>query len=300
MKALFLLGCLGLGVLQAQKTPPPQPPAVMPKLPDETLIATFPDGTTLNMAQFKTLFAALPPNLQQMALQNRQEFLDEYSLMRDLTKIADQKKLDQESPYKEMLAFARVMVLMQAAMADANRSVSVEDSAVEKRYTANREKFKQVRVRAIRIALLPTEAEAKAKAERIAAEARRGADFGKLVRENSADEASRSKGGDYGVIRLSDGNDAVRLAVFSLKHGEISDPVRQQGGFYIFRAEEVSYQPLSEVRGQIYAELQTEQYRTWLDGISGKSKVQSVNPAFLAEPPKDPKSQLKTQSHSAQ
>src|SRR6516164_7130689 len=98
MKALFLLGCLGLGVLQAQKTPPPQPPAVMPKLPDETLIATFPDGTTLNMAQFKTLFAALPPNLQQMALQNRQEFLDEYSLMRDLTKIADQKKLDQESP----------------------------------------------------------------------------------------------------------------------------------------------------------------------------------------------------------
>src|SRR5262249_405012 len=64
MKALFLLGCLGLGILKAQTSPAPQPPAVMPNLPDETVLATFPDGTTLTMAQFKALFAALPPNLQ--------------------------------------------------------------------------------------------------------------------------------------------------------------------------------------------------------------------------------------------
>jgi parvulin-like peptidyl-prolyl isomerase len=124
------------------------------------------------------------------------------------------------------------------------------------------------------------------------AEARRGADFVKLVRENSADEETRAKDGDFGMVRLSDGNDAVRLAVFALKKGEISDPVRQPNGFLMFRAEEISYRPLSEVRGEIFGELQVEQYKSWLDGVSRDSHVKSVNPAFLGDAPKPPKSQM--------
>jgi peptidyl-prolyl cis-trans isomerase C len=294
MKALFLFGCLGLGMAFAQ-TPPapaPQPAASMPDLPEDTVIATFPDGGTLTMRDFKLLYAALPPNLQQMALRNRQEFLNEYSMLRDLTRLAEQKKLDLESPQKEALAFSRLMVLGQAAMVDANRSVEVANGATEKRYETNREKYKQVRVKVIRVAFLPDEEQAKAKAERLAAEARRGADFVKLVRENSADEETRKKDGDFGVVRLSDGNDAVRLAVFSLKKGEISDPVRQQNGFYIFRAEEISYRPFSEVRGEIFGELQAEQYKSWLDGVNSRSQVKKVNPAFLGDAPKPPKSQM--------
>jgi len=276
---------------QTPAAPAPQPAVAMPNLPEETIIATFPDGTTLTMGEFKLLYAALPPNLQQMALRNRQEFLNEYSMLRDLTRIADRKKLDLDSPQKEALAFGRLTVMAQAAMADANRTVEIEDSAVEKRYAANRDKYKQVKVKVIHVAFLPSEEQAKAKAERLSAEGRRGADFVKLVRENSADETTRAKDGDYGVVGLSDGNDAVRMAVFSLKKGEISDPVRQPTGFFIFRAEEISYRPLSEVRGEIFGELQTEQYRSWLDGVSRDSQVKSVNPAFLGDAPKPPKSQ---------
>lgn len=277
---------------QTPPAPAPQPAASMPDLPEDTVIATFPDGGTLTMRDFKLLYAALPPNLQQMALRNRQEFLNEYSMLRDLTRLAEQKKLDLESPQKEALAFSRLMVLGQAAMVDANRSVEVANGATEKRYETNREKYKQVRVKVIRVAFLPDEEQAKAKAERLAAEARRGADFVKLVRENSADEETRKKDGDFGVVRLSDGNDAVRLAVFSLKKGEISDPVRQQNGFYIFRAEEISYRPFSEVRGEIFGELQAEQYKSWLDGVNSRSQVKKVNPAFLGDAPKPPKSQM--------
>jgi parvulin-like peptidyl-prolyl isomerase len=176
-------------------------------------------------------------------------------------------------------------------MMDANREVSVEDGALQKRYEANREKYKQIRVKAIRVPFAPDEKQAKAKADRLVAQARRGADFVKLVRENSDDEASRAKDGEFGVVRLSDSNDTVRLAVFSLKQGEISDPVRQDKAFYIFRAEEIGYRPLSEVHNEIFGELQAEQRKLWLDGVSGKSKVRNVNPAFLADPAKPGKSQ---------
>jgi peptidyl-prolyl cis-trans isomerase C len=291
MRVFLLFGCLGLAILQAQTPAAPQPAASLPNLPDETVIATFPDGTGFTMGQFRALYTALPPNLQQMAIENRKEFLNEYSMMRELTRIAEEKKLDRDGPYKEALAFSRMMVLMQAALLDSNRSVAVDDRAIEKRYTANREKYRQVRIKAIRIAFVPDEAKAKAKAEQLVAEARRGADFVKLVRDNSADDASRAKDGDFGVVRLSDSNDAVRLAVFALKQGEVSDPVRQQNGFYIFRAEEIGYRPLSEIRGDIFAELQAEGHKAWLDGINEKSKVRSVNPAFLSDPQKPPKSQ---------
>jgi parvulin-like peptidyl-prolyl isomerase len=291
MKALILLVSLGLGIAPAQTAPAPQAAASFPNLPEETVIATFPDGGTLTMGEFKRIYAAMPPNLQQMAMQSREEFLNEYSMLRDLTKIADEKKLDQQSPFKEALAFSRLMTMGQAAMVDANRSVNIENSDLDKRYAANREKYKQVRIKAIRVSFEPTEEKAKAKAERLTVQARRGADFVRLVRENSADADSRAKDGDFGVIRLNDSNDAVRLAVFALKQGEVSDPVRQQNGFYIFRAEEITYRPLSEVRNDVFGELQAEQYRVWADRISADSRVKNVNPAFLGHPQNPPKSQ---------
>jgi peptidyl-prolyl cis-trans isomerase C len=295
MKAFVLAGVLCAGLLRAQTAAPaPQQAASFPDLPDDTVIAHYPDGTALTMEQFKVLYKVLPPNMQQMALQNRQEFLEEISMLRDLTKIAEKDKLDQESPYKEALAFSRLMVLAQAAMSEANKNAApTENAEGEKRYQADREKYKQVRVKMIKVAFTPNEAAAKAKAEKIVADARRGADFVKLVQQYSDDKATKDKAGDFGVVKLSDNNDAVRLAVFSLKKGEVSDPVRQQSGFFIFRAEEISYQPFNEVRNDVFGQLQTERYKVWLDGIHEASKLKDVNPAFLApHPPARPKSQM--------
>ena len=45
--------------------------------------------------------------------------------------------------------------------------------------------------------------------------------------------------------------DAIRTAIFALKAGEVSAPVKQPNGFYLFRAEEVSAQPLAEVQEEV-------------------------------------------------
>ena len=45
----------------------------------------------------------LPAPNQQMAMRNREQWLHQWELLRKLTKLAEEAKLDQESPYKESL-----------------------------------------------------------------------------------------------------------------------------------------------------------------------------------------------------
>jgi parvulin-like peptidyl-prolyl isomerase len=55
-----------------------------------------------------------------------------------------------------------------------------------------------------------------------------GADFVKLVKENSQDEASRDKDGDFATLRYGDNiPNAFRSAVFALKQGEVCSAPRK-------------------------------------------------------------------------
>jgi parvulin-like peptidyl-prolyl isomerase len=72
----------------------------------------------------------------------------------------------------------------------------------------------------------------------------------------------------------------VQKAVFALKQGEISDPVRQAHGYYIFKAEEVGFRPLSEVRDEIFSALKQSEGRDWYNRVSEETKVEFPNPAY--------------------
>jgi peptidyl-prolyl cis-trans isomerase C len=289
--SVILLACVS--IVQAQAPAAPAAAPALPDLPDETVICVFPDdGAKFTMGEFKRIYGALPPNMQEMARRDRAEFLHEYSLMRRLTKMAEEKKLDEESPYREALAFSRLVVLSQAQMVDFNQSSTVQPAEIVSYYDKYKdEKYKQTRIKAVYISFgtaegkgkkALSEEEAKAKAAKVAAAARAGAEFAKLVRENSEDETSRGKDGDFGTFRASDNiPDAIRAAVFALKQGEISDPVRQPNGFYVFRAEEVTYRALSQVRDEIYSEVKNQHYKETMDRLNTDSKVNNINPAFL-------------------
>ena len=173
---------------------------------------------------------------------------------------------------------------------------------IAKHYEANKKKYTQVKVKAIYIAFSDdaasattkgkktlTEAEAKAKAEKLKAALKGGADFVKLVKENSDDETSREKNGDFATLRFTDNiPDAFRAAVFALKQGEVSDPLKQPNGFYLLRAEEVTVRPLSEVRDDIYNDLKNDRSTQWLDKVNRESKLQFMSPEFIGQPAAPP------------
>ena len=176
-------------------------------------------------------------------------------------------------------------------MMEVNKTAAVSPAEIVKDDDTNKEKYKQARVKALYISFgssagkgkkALTEDEAKTKAAKLAAAARTGVDFAKLVKENSEDETSRDKDGDFGTFRVSDNiPDAIRAAVFALKQGEVSDPIRQPNGFYVFRSEEVTYRPLSQVRDEIFLALKTQHYQEVMDRLNNDSKVKNINPAFL-------------------
>ena len=294
MKVLnvFLFACCS--VAWAQTAPAPGPGGVpapqMPAIPDQTTIAVFDDGVKLTMGDFKKIFAVLPPDNQPLALRNRQTFLQQWAFMRKLAQMAEKQKLDLESPAREQLDYSRLMILSQAELAGALNSIIVEPAEIVKYYDTDKERFKEVRVKAIYVSFgrsgkAPSEDEAKAKAARLLAEIRGGADFVKLVKENSDDETSKAKDGDFATLRRNDNiPDAIRTAVFSLKQGEVTEPVRQPNGFYLLRAEEVQYRPLSQVRDEIFTELRQRHYSQWLEQTNKDAKVEFTSPAFLSNP----------------
>jgi len=294
MKVLnvFLFACCSVAWAQTAPAPGPggTPAPQMPDIPDQTTIAVFDDGVKLTMGDFKKIFAVLPPDNQPLALRNRQTFLQQWAFMRKLAQMAEKQKLDLESPAREQLDYSRLMILSQAELAGALNSIIVEPAEIVKSYDTDKERFKEIRVKAIYVSFgkggkAPSEDEAKAKAARLLAEIRGGADFVKLVKENSDDETSKAKDGDFATLRRNDNiPDAIRTAVFSLKQGEVTEPVRQPNGFYLLRAEEVQYRPLSQVRDEIFTELRQRHYSQWLEQTNKDAKVEFTSPAFLSNP----------------
>ncbi len=61
-----------------------------------------------------------------------------------------------------------------------------------------------------------------------------GADFGKLAQKYSTCSSSK-KGGDLGIFGRGDMVPEFERAVYKLKVGEISDPIKTQFGYHIIK-----------------------------------------------------------------
>jgi parvulin-like peptidyl-prolyl isomerase len=168
---------------------------------------------------------------------------------------------------------------------------------VQKYYDANKDLFTQARLKVIYISFsqdptaqpaapakkVQSEAEAKAKAEKLFAELQAGADFVKLVKENSGDATSASKDGDFGTFHRSDQNlpPEIKTAIFALKQGQISKPVRHTNGYYIFRVEESTVQPFDQVREQVSNDLIRSQMDEWINAQRKSLDIKIENQAVF-------------------
>ena len=107
-------------------------------------------------------------------------------------------------------------------------------------------------------------AKVKSEAEKVLAEARKGADFAALAGKHSKDEGTAKNGGDLGYFGRDRMVQPFSEAAFSMKPGEISDLVRSPYGFHIIKVEDVrpeSTRTLDQVRAEIEAALKEEKAR---------------------------------------
>jgi parvulin-like peptidyl-prolyl isomerase len=305
MKAFSLLVFLSASLGWTQSAPP----AAADK--SDAVIAIFEDGSKMTQGEFQALIPVLPDTYRALAQQNPERFLKVYGMFKKAAASADSQKLGEKAPYKQGVEFAVMAAMAQADYLESTATIVVEPEEIEKYYNAHKEPFRRIKVSGIKVAFggaaapveagstsvnasrIPkkvlTEDEAKAKADKLVAQIRAGADFSKLVQTESDDENSKAKGGDLGVWSMTDNvPDALREAVLSLKEGEASEPIRQPGGFYIVHADAVTYAPLADVRDAIFSQLKQEKSRAWLDALDKSTKVDFPKNEPVP-PPSDPK-----------
>jgi peptidyl-prolyl cis-trans isomerase C len=217
--------------------------------------------------------------------------------MHRLSEMAEKNKLDQRSPTREALEFNRMYLLMNAQLHEVLTTINVPPAEEQSFYAANQERFKQVKVKAIYIPFSAapstaganepkhlTEAEARTKIDGLRAAIVAGASFVKLVKESSEDPTSAAKDGDFGTLHSTDNlPDAIRAAIFALKAGEVSEPVKQPNGFYLFRAEEVTAQPFPEVQDQVLNELRQGHFKQWMDEVNRGLNFKIQNEGYFSE-----------------
>jgi peptidyl-prolyl cis-trans isomerase C len=308
--------CLALltGVLSfAQATAPAQnPPPVAPaapaapaarvsllSIPRDTLIATV-DGQKITAGDLQAVLRAFDSQQQQMRLADPRAFLDNYALLQKLSALAVQGGLDQKTPLKEQIAYNRLVALAQAQLQEAQRTAGASAEEIRKFYDSNPDLYTKARIKLIYIPFSPnasapkdpaakpvlSESEAKAKAEKLYAELQAGADFVKLVKENSGDPTSVAKDGDYTPIRKSDQIPAeIKNAVFALKPAEVARPIRQPNGFYIIRLEGIDRESFESVETRLDGELRSSRVSEWVRNQQSSIDIKIEYPAAFAPAP---------------
>ena len=133
-----------------------------------------------------------------------------------------------------------------------------------------------------------TQQAARDKATRLAAEARKpGADFAALAKANSDDTGSKAAGGDLGWIS-QDGSMVKPFedALFAMKAGEISDPVRTDFGWHVIDLREVragKQTSFEEARAELEREQSESGRERAFNELSGRLVDQVLkNPTSLA------------------
>jgi len=278
----------------AQAPPAPLPPPANP----DAVVATI-NGKPVTAAEMTAILNVSPPEAQKTFLNDPKTSLDQLGLMRSLETMALKDKLDQQSPLKETLELGRMQALAQAQVTAMANTIPVLADDQKKFYDANHDQFTQAKVKMLFVSFqatappqtdpkakkILTEPEAKAKIEKLLVDLRANhADFVKLVKEHSDDAESVARDGDFGQpIAKSDKAipPEISKAIFALKPGQVSDPVRQKTGYYLFRLDELGTQPFEQVRDDIFMQIRQAKFNEWMNQTKKGVTVKIENEDFF-------------------
>ncbi|GIM45457.1 foldase protein PrsA [Collibacillus ludicampi] len=122
------------------------------------------------------------------------------------------------------------------------KDVKISDDEIKKYFEQNKDQLNEPeQVRASHI-LVDTLDEANQVEQRL----KKGEDFAKIAKEVSKDPGSASKGGDLGYFPKGKMVPEFEKVAFSLKVGEVSDPVKTQFGYHIIKV--TDHKPAKEAK----------------------------------------------------
>jgi len=122
-------------------------------------------------------------------------------------------------------------------------------------------------------------AQAKAKAEQLLEQLRKGANFAELAKKSS-DGSTSAQGGEIGAFKRGEMAKELEEKTFALKPGEVTDVIRTKPGFMIFKVldhQQAGVPPLKQIedriREQIYGEKLEPAARAYLTKLREEAYI---------------------------
>ncbi len=282
---------------QAETKPaPPPPPPPKEWKPGDVVMTVGAEKITYE--QWRSLEQGLPQEYKTVCQQmGKRGCADQFGLILGLARVAEREKLDQTQEFKDRLNFARLQLMMQTAFQDLqNRTQVVTPEDVKKYYEAHIAEYEQLKLRGIFVSLTPaarpgqgdaknrTDEEAKQAAAALRKKIVDGADFATVAKESSDEPGTAAKGGDFGSVAKGQLPPRIEKAIFALKVNEVSEPVQEARGYYLFRVEERKTNKFEEVSQSILAKLQQERVMGALENVKKEYAVKCVEEFCGPEP----------------
>jgi hypothetical protein len=283
MKSLFPAFVFAIG-LSAQLSLPAQTAS-------DSVVATI-DGKDWTKSEFDALVRTMQPDLRQAFEGNKRAWLDQYALMNHLAELAKKEGVDKMEPYRQQLEYNNLMFLAQAELAVKGATPALSSADLKNWFEAHKGQYKRARVRDICIlwGQVPkgqtkarTAEEAAAILDDLTKRVKAGESFAALAKQYSEDTATSEKGGERDLIRPEDAamNDEVKSAIFPLKPGEVSRPVKLGGGTYIFQLVSFVEPTEDDLRSEAITQIGQEQQFLWVEKSRKDAKVEIKDPAYF-------------------
>jgi len=207
---------------------------------------------------------------------NGDKFRSEVQVTPDeLRKYYEINKIAYQVPEKRDLG---IVIVDQAKL---EQTIQPTDTDLQRVYTDNKDTYRLPERVNVRHILLKTndkdpksDATVKAKADDLVKQLRKpGANFAEMAKKYSEDPGSKDKGGESpGVVR-GQMVPEFEKAAFSLKIGEISEPVKTSYGYHILQVlahEQAQLKPFNDVKPQLAAEYKKQRVNDLMQQISDK------------------------------
>ena len=279
--AFGLWGCAGTSS-EAKKAASSAPDVSKSSRRDTGPTLAIVGGKRLTMHDVDSVMASAPPGI-------REEYADPEEFKALVERLAQQWALFLEAEragteadpgYRSELAGAQRQLLMKYYFRNAVRSLpAISDSAMNRYYGDNPDKFKasgRARVRHIQV---PTQA----KAREVLKQLRSGSTWDQVCAKYSTDKGSAKTGGLLGYVTTETdlvpvvGNaPAIVAAAFKIKEGETSEPLKSNRGWHVIRADQQTPPgelPFKDVGPRIRAILEGERNDRFNTALMDSLKV---------------------------
>ena len=240
---------------------------------DDAVVANV-NGVEIKQSDLDFAASEIGPQLANVAQSDRRRMLMQFVIENELMAEAAVKAgLDSGPAFEDRLKYHRRRTLRDAYFDKSMRS-GVPDDEAKKIYDAKVAGMKPEDEIHARHILVATEAEAKEVQERL----KKGEDFATVAKEKSKDPSA--EGGDLGFFGRGQMLKPFEDAAFSLKEGEISNPVQTQFGWHIIKVEDKRNKPVPEfaqVKDQVETYVVRKAQADYIHKLQESAKIERLD-----------------------